>query len=104
MLSKSPPARILIVDDDPREREYLSPIIAALGYAVETAADGEDALEKLGAQHFDAIITDLNMPRIDGIGLLRSLLERGDRTPAIVLTGFGDMDKAVSIVHELGAF
>src|SRR5271165_4890669 len=104
MLSKPPAARILIVDDDPREREYLAPIIGALGYAVETATDGADALEQLGTQHFDAIVTDLIMPRIDGVGLLRSFLERGDRTPAIVLTGFGNIDKAVSIVHELGAF
>ena len=79
-------------------------MIGALGYAVETATDGEDALEKLGAQEFDAIVTDLIMPRMDGIALLRNLLEHGDRTPTIALTGFGDMDKAVSIVHELGAF
>ena len=57
-----------------------------------------------GAQPFDVIVTDLMMPRLDGFGLLRQLLERGDLTPAIVLTGFGNMDKAVSVVHDLRAF
>jgi DNA-binding NtrC family response regulator len=104
MLSKASPARILVVDDDPRELLGLSTIISALGYAVETASHGEQALEKLGACSADVIVTDLIMPRLDGFGLLRALLDRGDLTPAIVLTGFGSIDKAISIVHDLRAF
>lgn len=104
MLSKAVAARILVVDDDPRERLGLSTLISALGYAVETAGHGEEALEKLGACPADVIITDLIMPRLDGFGLLRALLDRGDLTPAIVLTGFGSIDKAISIVHDLHAF
>lgn len=104
MLTKSSAARILIVDDDSRERLTISTITAAFGYLTEIAADGEQALEKLGVQPFDAIVTDLMMPRLDGFGLLRQLLERGDLTPAIVLTAFGSMDKAISIVHDLHAF
>src|SRR5438876_802887 len=64
------------------------------------AGDGE----KLGASSFNAIVTDLFMPLMDGAQLLRTLLERGDVTPAIVLTGFGDISHAVSIVHDLRAF
>lgn len=93
-----------MVDDDPRERLGLSTMISALGYAVETAGNGEEALEKLGATAADVIVTDLIMPRLDGFGLLRALLDRGDLTPAIVLTGFGSIDKAISIVHDLRAF
>ena len=104
MVSKPSPARILVVDDDPRERLSLSTMIAGFGYSVETAEDGEEALQKLGPASVDAIVTDLMMPRIDGFALLRQLLERGDLTPAIVLTGFGSIDKAISIVHDLGAF
>ncbi len=78
-----------MVDDDPRELLGLSTVISALGYAVETASHGEQALEKLGACSADVIVTDLIMPRLDGFGLLRALLDRGDLTPAIVLTGFG---------------
>jgi DNA-binding NtrC family response regulator len=103
MISKSAPARILVVDDDLRERQSVSAMVTALGYALETAEDGQEALEKLSAMPVDVIITDLMMPRLDGFGLLRSLLDRGDLTPAIVLTGFGSIDKAISIVHDLGA-
>src|ERR1700761_8525786 len=101
MLTKSAASRILIVDDDSRERLTTSTIVSALGYAGETAEDGEEALEKLGTQPLDVIVTDLMMPRLDGFGLLRQLLDRGDLTPAIVLTGFGSIDKAISIVHDL---
>jgi len=104
MVSKAIPARILVVDDDPAERLGLSTMISSLGYTVETAAHGEEALEKLGSLSVDVIVTDLIMPQMDGFGLLRALLERGDLTPAIVLTGFGSIDKAISIVHDLHAF
>jgi DNA-binding NtrC family response regulator len=97
-------ALVLVVDDDERERKRLSEMIAAMGHAAETAKDGEEALEKLGATPFDVIVTDLMMPRMDGFQLLRTLLDRGDRTPAVVLTGFGSIDQAVSIVHDLQAF
>jgi DNA-binding NtrC family response regulator len=105
MSSKAPLARILVVDDDFQERSALAGMISALGYyEVETAQDGEEALEKLGAIPADIIVTDLVMPRVDGFSLLRTLLDRGDRTPAIVLTGFGSIDQAVSTVHDLHAF
>ena len=103
MAGKSAP-RVLVVDDDREERNNLAAVVSAMGYEADTAADGEEALEKLGTSYVDAIVTDLMMPRLDGLGLLRKLLERGDLTPAIVLTGFGNMDKAISIVHELHAF
>jgi len=74
MASKAPTARVLVVDDDPQERLGLSNMIAALGHTAESAEDGERALEKLGGGAFDAIITDLVMPGMDGFELLR-----GDR-------------------------
>src|SRR5271165_4346830 len=97
-------ARVLVVDDDQRDREQLAAVIADLGYLCVTAADGEDALEKLSAAPVDVIISDLMMPRMDGFELLRALFERGDLTPAIVLTGAGSIDQAISIVHDLHAF
>ena len=104
MLSNAKTARILVVDDNPTERLFVSNIVSSLGYVVETAEHGEEALEKLGSVSVDVIVTDMMMPRMDGYGLLRALLERGDMTPAIVLTGFGNIDKAISIVHDLHAF
>jgi DNA-binding NtrC family response regulator len=99
-----PAARILIVDDDEHQRRGLCEMVQAMGYLAESASDGEQALEKLGAAEMDVITTDLMMPRMDGFQLLRTLLERGDLTPAIVLTGFGSMERAISIVHDLQAF
>jgi DNA-binding NtrC family response regulator len=104
MSTKLSPAVVLVVDDDEQERASLSAMISALGYTAETARDGEEALEKLGSGAIDVIVTDLMMPRVDGFQLLQTLLERGDLTPAIVLTGFGSIDQAISIVHDLRAF
>jgi DNA-binding NtrC family response regulator len=97
-------AKILIVDDDEQQRTGLSEMVTGMGYIAETARDGEEALEKLGSGNIDVITTDLMMPRMDGFQLLRTLLERGDLTPAVVLTGFGSVDHAISIVHDLQAF
>ncbi len=82
----------------------MAEIIADLGYICETASDGEAALEKLAAVPIDVIISDLMMPKMDGFELLRTLFDRGDMTPAIVLTGAGSIEQAISIVHDLPAF
>ena len=104
MAPKSALARVLIVDDDPQERQDLARIVTALGYVAEVAGDGEEALEKLGANPVDAIVTDLMMPRMDGYTLLKTLLGRGDLTPAVVLTGLGSIREALAIIHDLRAF
>src|SRR5580698_5538578 len=104
MVPASTSSRVLVVDDDPKDRQQLADIIADLGYFCETAADGEAAIEKLAAAPVDVIISDLMMPRMDGFELLRTLFDRGDTTPAIVLTGAGSIDQAISIVHDLRAF
>jgi len=98
------PGRILIVDDEERQRDALAAMLAESAYETQTAADGHEALERLTAFNADVIVADLVMPRMDGFELLRRLKERGDLTPAIVLTGFGSMDKALSAVHDLKAY
>jgi DNA-binding NtrC family response regulator len=104
MVSTFAAPRVLVVDDDQRDRQRLAEIIVDLGYTCETAADGEAALEKLTAAPVDVIISDLMMPKMDGFELLRTLFDRGDLTPAIVLTGAGSIEQAISIVHDLRAF
>src|SRR5206468_12727608 len=104
MASPVAQATVLVVDDDEEQRIGVSGMVSVMGYISETAPDGEQALEKLGSTPVDVIITDLMMPRMDGFQLLRTLLERGDLTPAIVLTAFGSIDQAISIVHDLRAF
>src|SRR5580658_8212927 len=98
------PAQILVVDDDSQQRSDLAEMVESLGFEVATATDGEDALAKLISFPANVILTDLVMPRMDGIALLKVLAERGDRTPTIVLTGFGSVDQAISFVHDLNAF
>lgn len=73
-------------------------------FDLRLAADGQDALEQLAAFNADVIVADLVMPRMDGFELLRRLKNQGDLTPAIVLTGFGSMEKAITSVHDLKAF
>ena len=96
--------RILIVDDDECQRRALAAMLSDRLFDTQSAADGQEALERLTAFHADVIVSDLVMPRMDGFELLRRLKERGDLTPAIALTGFGSMEKAVSAVHDLKAF
>ena len=96
--------RILIVDDDQQQRAALAAMLAGSHYEIQMAGDGSEALERLAAFNADVIIADLSMPRMDGFELLRQLNERGDLTPAIALTGFGSMEKALSVIHDLKAF
>ena len=97
-------SRILIVDDDEPQRTALAAMLSGCAYDTQVAADGQEALERLTAFNADVIVSDLVMPRMDGFELLRHLKERGDPTPAIALTGFGSMEKALSAVHDLKAF
>ncbi len=73
-------------------------------FGTQVAADGQEAMERLTAFNPDVILVDFVMPQMDGFELLRHLKERGDLTPAIVLTGFGSLEKALSAVHDLKAF
>jgi DNA-binding NtrC family response regulator len=103
-VSSSQKARVLIVDDEENQREGLASMISAWGYRTETAADGGEALEKLGAMPVDVVVTDLMMPGVGGAELLQGMAERGIRIPSIVATAFGNIETAVSTIHDLGAF
>ena len=101
---KVPLSRVLVVDDDQSQRSSLAGLLTSLGYNPVTAADGQEAIEEQTQHPVDVIVTDLMMPRMDGFELLRKLEELGDRTPTIVLTAFGNIEKAISVVHDLRAF
>lgn len=95
---------ILIVDDESSQRTGLAGMVKAWGMRAETATDGGDALEKLETFRADVIVTDLNMPRMDGYELMRTLREQGETIPIVVVTAFGNVDTAVRTVHEMGAY
>jgi DNA-binding NtrC family response regulator len=96
--------RILIVDDESSQRSGLAGMVKAWGMFAETASDGSDALDKLPTFRPDVIVTDLNMPHMDGYMLLKALREQGDMPPTIVLTAFGNIETALRTVHEMGAY
>ena len=96
--------KILIVDDELNQRSALESILTRWGYTVLSACNGSDALVRLRNFDADIVITDLNMPVLDGKGLLAELAKMGHRAQAIVLTGFGSVDAALETVHRLGAF
>lgn len=97
-------ATVLVVDDEAQDRSIHAEIVRSLGYAVEEAEDGRQALAKIESTPVSAIVTDLKMPGMDGFELLRTLSDRGQLIPAIVLTSFGGIGNAVTIVHDLQAF
>jgi CheY-like chemotaxis protein len=94
------PGRILIVDDEERQRSALAAMLPPRDFETEVASDGQEALERLASFSADVIVADLVMPRMDGFELLRYLKDRGDLTPAIALTGFGSMEKALSMTSR----
>ncbi len=96
--------KVLIVDDESSQRSGLAAMVSAWGMTPETSADGNEALQKLNEFPADVILTDLNMPGLDGFGFLQRLRENGDMPPTIVLTAYGNIETAVKTVHELGAY
>ena len=82
----------------------MAAMVSAWGMTPETAGDGNEALLKLADFSADVIVTDLNMPGMDGFGLLQHLRDAGDMPPTVVLTAYGSLEAAVKTVHELGAY
>lgn len=98
--------RILLVDDEPNLRKVLGALLQQEGFEVHAEPDGRSALTRVQGSPsgtFDAVITDLRMPNLDGIGLLRALTEEDPDLPVVILTAHGTVDSAVEAV-KLGAF
>ena len=90
--------RVLIVEDDPATRSGLTELVRAWGFTAEEAADGADALEKVTAFRPSIVVTDLVMPRMSGIELLRALQPEAENIKVILLTAQGTVDTAVEAV------
>ena len=93
--------RILVVDDDEGVREALSEFLRSLGYVVVSVESGEKALTEFGNSVFDVVMTDLIMPNMDGMELLRRLREiKNEDVIVFMLTGHPSIDTAVEAINR----
>ncbi len=96
-------ARILVVDDEPQIAEMISASLLAHGYAVSVVYDGEQAVGKIGSEKFDLVITDIQMPGMDGITALGEMKKIDPELEVIIATGHGTMSTAIQSMRK-GAF
>lgn len=94
--------RILVVDNEAKMRRILELSLKSMGHSVLEAGDGIEALAVIEKQPVDLVLTDLRMPRMDGIALLAALIERGQDVPVIVMTAYATIETAVAAM-KLGA-
>lgn len=96
-------ARVLVVEDEANERLGLAQLLSGWGYETEVASDGAEALEKIPIFNPAVVISDLRMPQMGGMELLKQLHDEGVQPSFILLTGQGTIEEAVEAT-KLGAF
>ena len=99
-MSPTPKVRVLVVDDEEGARSGLEKLLRLEGYEVDTAPDGLAALERAAEQPPDVVVTDLKMPRMDGMALMERLRAQWPGMPVIVVTAFGDVGSAVAAMRQ----
>src|SRR5687767_14196760 len=95
--------RVLIVEDEPSTRLGLTELVRTWGFAADSAADGEEALQRVTAFRPSIIISDLVMPRMGGLDLLRALQDDGGDYTIVILTAQGTVETAVEAIKQ-GAY
>jgi DNA-binding NtrC family response regulator len=95
--------KILVVDDNKDLREILEEYLREEGDNVEGADNGQEALEKYRENYYDLIITDLNMPELAGMELIKTIRQENEITEFAIITGYASMDSAVEAI-KIGAF
>lgn len=88
--------RVLLAEDDQTLREVLAASLRDAGWRVDAAANGAEAAHFWSVQPYDAVLLDLNLPKVDGLGVLRAARARGDQTPVIVLTARNRTDERIA--------
>ncbi|MCS6897322.1 MAG: sigma-54 dependent transcriptional regulator, partial [Nitrospira sp.] len=95
--------KILVVDDEESLRDVLSIMLKRTGYAVTSVGDGGEAVELLNKEIFDLVITDLRMPTIDGLEVLKAAKSASPETVVLVITAFASAESAVEAMKQ-GAY
>lgn len=99
---ESPRYAILVVDDEELVRNLVVTVLSKLGHSCVTAIDGVDALNKMGENKFNAVVTDIEMPNMDGIILTREILKQYPSIPVMVMTDY-DEENSIGIAISVGA-
>jgi DNA-binding response OmpR family regulator len=99
MAGEMPPIRLLLVEDDDVARLALSRILEAAGYLVDTAPTGEDGLRYLEQSSYEAVISDMRLPDIDGIAVLQFAMRLPVQPAVILLTGHGTLETAIAAIR-----
>ncbi len=97
-MAKQP--NILIVDDEDNIREMLSRHFRFLGYDVEEAANGQEALQRMAEKRFDVVISDISMPKMTGIELLEVIKREYPMTHFIIITGYVTMENVMACMRQ----
>src|SRR5665647_751513 len=84
--------KVLVVDDDPVVAKSFDRVLSAKGYAVITASSGQEALNKLEAEDYDVVFTDIKMPGMSGLDMAEQLKQRRPWLPVVIVTGYGSPD------------
>jgi len=92
--------RILVVDDQESMRSLLKDMLDVIGYEVTLAEGGEEALRLLNTLDFDLVLTDLNMPGMDGTALLRAIKAGKADLPVVIITGYGTFHTEKRVMRE----
>ncbi|MCK4419101.1 sigma-54-dependent Fis family transcriptional regulator [Candidatus Aerophobetes bacterium] len=95
-----PKGKILVVDDEAKMRRVLQIILQKEGYEAVTAKDGREALQKAEKENFDLVLTDMKMPGLSGIDLLKRIRESDEEIPVIMVTAYGTVETAVKAMKE----
>ena len=90
-------SKILVIDDEKAIRNSLKEILEFEKHSVDTAEDGESAIELFSKNGYDLVLCDIKMPQMDGIEVLEKLQEISVETPVVMISGHGNIDTAVEI-------
>ena len=96
-------AKILVVDDEKRMCESLQTLLSKVGYNVTTVEKGEEALKHINKSDFDLVITDIKMPQVDGLDILKAARNKDEDALVILMTGYASLESAVRAINQ-GAY
>ncbi|MBP2673415.1 MAG: atoC [Deltaproteobacteria bacterium] len=91
---------ILVVDDDPQMRSALKEAISRIGHGAEVCENGLEAIGRISRTSYSLVVTDMKMPGMDGLTLLREIRRRSASQPVLVITGYGTVENAVETMRE----